>query len=251
MCCFGPILGAFVEPDDKVMVKKSRFHQLTVFSAGPFANVLLAIVALVVLNFVMGPWYAGTFEGAGVMVNSVMPGHPVDHAGLSAPFLLLSLNNHSTPSIPDFLVAAQDVRPNQNVILETDKGVFAVTAEPSPDNASRGFMGIADFEVSTRIKPAVVEKYGDKLPLAVSWLHMLVFWLFIVSFGVGLFNLLPLGPIDGGRMFLTGISYVVKNGKTQKKIFGAMTLFCLLLILINLLPYLWKLVLWIASPFMG
>jgi len=34
------------------------------------------------------------------------------------------------------------------------------------------------------------------------WVKDLFFWLFVLNLGVGLFNLVPLGPIDGGRMLL-------------------------------------------------
>ncbi|MDO8628694.1 MAG: site-2 protease family protein [Nanoarchaeota archaeon] len=251
LALFGPILGAFVEPDDKVMKKKSRFHQITVFSAGPFANVLLAILALVVLNLVVSPLYGSMFEGSSIQVNTIIPGHAVEQSGLTAPFFLYSLNNISTNSIPNFLNATNDIRAGQQVLLNTSQGVYTVVAESNKNNVSRGFMGIADFEMQIRVKPVVEAKWGSFVPKVVGWLHMLMFWLFIVSFGVGLFNLLPLGPIDGGRMFLVGLGYVVKSESKQKKIFGAVTLFCLLLILINLLPYLWKLLVWIASPFLG
>ncbi len=39
---FGPFLGAFVEPDEKVMNKKSVFSQLGILSAGVFSNLIFA-----------------------------------------------------------------------------------------------------------------------------------------------------------------------------------------------------------------
>ena len=47
---FLPIfLAAFVEPDEKIMQKKTKFSQMTVLSAGTFANVLAAILFFVIL----------------------------------------------------------------------------------------------------------------------------------------------------------------------------------------------------------
>ena len=47
---FLPIfLAAFVEPDEKVMQKKTKFSQMAILSAGTFANVLTAILFFIVL----------------------------------------------------------------------------------------------------------------------------------------------------------------------------------------------------------
>ncbi|MDO8516521.1 MAG: site-2 protease family protein [Nanoarchaeota archaeon] len=40
----GPILGAFVEQDDKQMVKKPKFEQMSILGAGVFANTVCALV---------------------------------------------------------------------------------------------------------------------------------------------------------------------------------------------------------------
>ena len=78
---------------------------------------------------------------------------------------------------------------------------------------------------------------------------MLFFWLWVVSWGVGLFNLLPLGPVDGGRMLLTGLTAVMHDKKKAQKYWSIVSLVSVLLILINLAPYLWQLLLFILRPF--
>ena len=88
----------------------------------------------------------------------------------------------------------------------------------------------------------------NQLQVILNWIMKLFFWLYAISLGVGLFNLLPLGPVDGGRMFNTGISYFTKNKKIINKIYVTVSLFCLSLIFINLLPYLIKLLLFIVTP---
>ena len=45
----GPILAAFVEPDEKKMTKKSKFAQAAILSGGTFANFLSAILFFIVL----------------------------------------------------------------------------------------------------------------------------------------------------------------------------------------------------------
>ena len=246
---FGPILGAFVEPDEKNLLKKSTFHQLVVFSAGAFSNVLLAVVFLLILNFVTAPAYSYFYEGTGMQVNNVLPDNPAAVAGLVAPITVSSINNMRTTNFVEFVNATRDIKPGDNVVLSTDKGIYTVIAIENPDNKSKGFIGISDFELDMQIKNEIKGKIGTFIPGALVWLHMLVFWIFVVSFGVGLFNLLPLGPIDGGRMFYTAIKHYVKDEVKAKKIFGSVTLLCLLLIFINIIPYLWKLFVWISRLF--
>src|SRR3989344_6122478 len=44
----GPILAAFVEPDEKQMNKKSTKQQLAILSAGPFSNIVVGFVVLAI-----------------------------------------------------------------------------------------------------------------------------------------------------------------------------------------------------------
>jgi len=61
----GPFLAAFVEPDEKQTKKSSKFSQLSILGAGTFANILVAII------FVLLLWgfFALTFVPSGVNFN--------------------------------------------------------------------------------------------------------------------------------------------------------------------------------------
>src|SRR3989344_1606028 len=63
---FGPILGAFVEPDEK---------QMKIFSAGSFSNIILAIIAIALLQWGTAPLYNNFYETTGIQVNNILPGH--------------------------------------------------------------------------------------------------------------------------------------------------------------------------------
>ncbi|MEK6848008.1 MAG: site-2 protease family protein, partial [Nanoarchaeota archaeon] len=60
----GPFLGAFVEPDEKQMQKKPIFQQLSVLSAGTFANILTAVLVF----FALWGMFNITFQESGVMI---------------------------------------------------------------------------------------------------------------------------------------------------------------------------------------
>ena len=52
---FGPIGGAFVEPDEKLLAKRSRRVQLGIFAAGPFSNLASSVIFLLFITFILAP----------------------------------------------------------------------------------------------------------------------------------------------------------------------------------------------------
>jgi membrane-associated protease RseP (regulator of RpoE activity) len=58
-----PILGAFVEQDEKDMEKKTNFEQMSILSAGVFANVLVAILFILIIFL----WFNLAFVSSGLV----------------------------------------------------------------------------------------------------------------------------------------------------------------------------------------
>ena len=248
---FGPILGAFVEPDEKKLQKERKHVQLSVFAAGPFSNIVFSVIFFFLMTSVVTPMQDNLYEPDGIKVNTILEDFPADKAGLPKGVVLKSINGQSTLSAAEFMNATEEISPGDVLNLETDKGTYAITAAANPDNESRGFMGVSDFSIETKLKDSAKAKYGDVLPKVLSWLGLLVFWLFVINFGIGLFNLLPLGPIDGGRMLYAGLLGIMSKEKATK-IWSSISYFCMLLIFVNLLPWLYKLLLFlfkILTPF--
>lgn len=247
---FGPILGAFVEPNEKNLVKSSKTAQLSIISAGPFSNLIFGILCLLLLNFAMSPILEKFYEPDGIKIKEVIAGSAADSVGLEAPFILNAIDETSTTNGSAFLNATAKVLPGQEIKLYTDQGEFSLIAKENKENKSKGYIGIRDFEINTKIKEEAASRYGTIIPKIFLWLNMLVFWLFIVNIGIGLFNLLPLGPVDGGKMFYVASLWLFKNNaKKAQWFFGWVTFVCLTLILINMLPYFIKLLIFAVKPF--
>ena len=66
----------------------------------------------------------------------------------------------------------------------------------------------------------------------ISWVFELFRWLFILNIGIGLFNLVPLGPIDGGRMLKVVLDKKFRK-ETSAKLFKWISIFFLVIILAN------------------
>lgn len=243
----GPILAAFVEPDDKQMASKPKFQQLAVLSAGPFSNILCGILFILILSFVLSPAINYTFQAEGLMVSGFIENYPMSKSGITLPFLVTGVNDASVTDIDSFVAATEKFKPGDTINLKTDKGNYDVKLGANPDDTSKGFLGITGFKQKYDIRDSL--SFLGKIPNALLWINLLFVWLFIISIGVGLFNLLPLGPVDGGKMFLVGMTALIKNESKAKKIFLAVTYFLLLLILINLLPWVMKLFAFLLKGF--
>jgi len=80
-----------------------------------------------------------------------------------------------------------------------------------------------------------LQKYGKILPDILLWISGLFYCLLILNLGIGLFNLVPLGPIlDGGRMLQLLMHKLFKK-KIGDRIWKAISLVFLGLVLINVL----------------
>lgn len=235
----GPILAAFVEPDEKALVKKSRREQLAILSAGPFSNIVLAIVILLIFNFIFLPLQSNWFVNDGVSIVDIEKNSPAGLAQLKNGLIIKEINNekiNDQKELPGLIQKSN----GENIKILTDKGEFNVKPDKKNEKYHVGISVTNLIKTKENIPEFV-------LPLT-KWINMLLFWLWVVSLGIGLFNLLPLGPIDGGRMFHTAASGLF-NEKTASNVFKYITIFCLALIFINLVPYLIKFFSWIISYF--
>jgi len=244
---FGPLLAAFVEPDEKVLEKKSMMQQLSVFAAGPFSNLLLGAFVLVLLLFVVTPALGMIYQGDGIIVHQVMDAYPMNASGIAVPFTILAVNGEETLRTEQFVSVISIIKPGDEVLFETDKGEYTVVPVAHPDNASAAFFGVAGLEQKIVLK----ENYSSLEFLSgfFDWGKLLILWVFLISIGVGLFNLLPLGPVDGGRMFYGLVLGLTKKEAFAKKALVAASVFCLALIVINMIPWLNKLFVWLGSIF--
>jgi len=63
-----------------------------------------------------------------------------------------------------------------------------------------------------------------------------LFWLYVLSFGIGLFNLLPLPIVDGGRMTQTFLKELYGAEKGMRAAARLSMFFLLVLVLSFVLP---------------
>lgn len=238
---FGPIPAAFVEPNEKQLSKKSKAAQLSIFSAGPTSNIITGFIFLAILLLVLSPAILA-ISNVSLKITDVKANSPAEISGLKVGMTIERINNLEA-SMKNISKIFSSLSPGDRVIMEVseeingsiNKQVITIKAEKNPKNSSRGYIGIS-------IEPQLSAKKesGRVIFNILIWVQRLFFWLFVLSTGIGLFNLLPLGPIDGGRMLFVALLFFTKKERA-KRLFNFVSLISLIFVLINLLPWIIKL----------
>ncbi len=243
----GPILAAFVEPDEKQLKKKPVKDQLFVFSAGPFSNIILGIIILLVMGLVLSPIANSVTEVNGIIIGEINSSLPINNSGLKSGMILQEVNGNKINESSVLSNILEAKKPGEVLNFKANDSYYNVTLSSNPENNTKAILGISfsnyKIELKEKFKPYSI------LYKIFSWFGMLLFWLFNITVGVGLFNLLPLGPVDGGRMFNSALIYFTKDEKKSLRILTTVSLIILALILINMYPFFLRLFKFILSPF--
>lgn len=192
---FPIIPAAFVEPDEKSLFRSKRLKQLSVFSAGPFSNIIAGILLMIIYFFALIPLSNNIYDYNGVGIIDFFKGTtPAKNIGLETGEVITELDSRKINTIKDFTDFFNGKKPGDKINIETNKGVYStiLAGEKEP------VLGIF-VEQKKEIKQFVLAKYGVFVSVF-AWLKELVYWLFFLNLGVGFFNLLPIGHLDGGRM---------------------------------------------------
>lgn len=192
--------GAFVEPDEDELKKAKRSSRLRVYAAGSIANISLAIIAILLVSLIsMGiPHY---FAEDGIEINRIVGNSPSDGV-LKEGMVLESIDNHVINDSNTYLDIVGSFSPGDNVTVQTDQGSYTLTLDKNPNNESVGFFGI---QANKHFK--LMDDSLGSIPWILFELVELFNWIAMLNLGIGLFNLLPLKPLDGGHMLEILLSY--------------------------------------------
>ncbi len=229
-----PILpAAFVEPDEKSLKRLPSSKQIAIFAAGPFANIVLALLLMGLMIYVAEPVSEAFFVPDGVEVAGFAADakYPAELAGITQGELIQSIDSIPVVSSANLTQILGSYSPNKTISLKTNASFYTLTLAANPKNLSRAYLGITS-KSHIKENPVAQEKYGLLVPFS-QWFFGLLVWMFLLSLGVGLFNLLPLGPVDGGRM-LHALLLVYLPKKKALSIWAKVTAVVILLIIANL-----------------
>ncbi|HLC46353.1 MAG TPA: site-2 protease family protein [Candidatus Nanoarchaeia archaeon] len=235
---FIPLIpAAFVEPDEKILRKKSAIEQLSVFAAGSFANFVLAGIAILLLVFAVNPAVNAAIDYSGVRVSGVIRGNSneslaAEAAGISEGEIITSVDGIPVLVAENLSAILAAKNPGDNILVTTNESSYSFALSQNPKNSSMAYMGL-QLSQHTRMNPGFGERYGKSAFSILMWISGLVMWLYILNLGIGMFNLLPLPICDGGRMFFVAASSLFEQRRAQM-IWHAVSLLFVIVIVVNL-----------------
>ena len=192
--------GAFVEPDEDKLKEAKRISRLRVYAAGSIANVSLAVIALLLVSL-CSAGIPNFFAEDGIEVGRIVSDSPSEGI-LKEGMVLEAIDNQKINDSKAYVDVVSSFSPGDNVSVKTDQGTYHVTLSQHPNNDTRGFFGIQankHFELTN-------DSLGS-LPWILFELIDLFQWIAMLNLGIGLFNLLPIKPLDGGYMLEILLSY--------------------------------------------
>jgi hypothetical protein len=205
-------LGAFVEPEGEKMLPgdedgeqedesqatwdvgnwKSR---LKVLCAGSFANYITAALFILMATGLTAALTSPT------LFYNAQEGYPAQEAGMDNG-TIIAVNGERVESFDQLRNITERVQVGDEVTLWTSEGNFTVTATDREGDEG-GYIGILMGQQNT-----VKDQYSDYQD-GLSWFISLLTTVAFLNFLIGLFNMAPIKPLDGGLVFETFTSEFV------------------------------------------
>ena len=195
-----PILpAAFVEPDMEDLKTKERWKQIAVLGAGPFANVFFSII-FIFMMLGLSAYSQDIYDDRGIRYNTTTNDSSLVNIQQGVIFELVDdqvILNSSDEIWKYFGENLSHENPIELGVLNLETNERErVELQPIYDTEqNKSLVGIFD------VRKDIVPKEGEEtkaqnVEIASEW----IFWFFLLNFGIGIMNLLPLWITDGGQI---------------------------------------------------
>ena len=227
---FIALFAGFVEPDEEEFNKAKKISKLRVIGAGATSNVMFAIVlgAIMLTNPIFGmvleslPLFGDVILNVfyelsqGVLILSIIPNSGAEQAGLFANDIITSINGIPIHGPIDFPSLNPGETASVTVLRDSQTLEFGVEIMPSPEDPERGLIGIMR-DNSIPYKPVMNFIDWTNVDFNVS---MFLLWLWMISFFIGIINMLPLPILDGGKFVHTIIDKRISDNAVNGVMWG-------------------------------
>ena len=219
---FIALFAGFVEPDEKEFDNAKKISRLRVIGAGATANVIFAFAlgAILLTNPLFAMILPDPFlewfydEPDGVLILSIIEGSGAEKAGLQKDDVITGIEG--VPIITPLDFQKVDLKPGETVTVTVNRDgqqlEFPVEIMPSPDDPDKGLVGI--MRDNAFYKP--VYNFIEWDPQV----SMFLLWLWMISFFIGIINMLPLPILDGGKFIYTIIEKKASEAKINAIMFS-------------------------------
>lgn len=204
---FIALFAGFVEPDEDEFNKAKKVSKLRVIGAGATSNVIFsfALGAVLLTNPVFAIIVPEPIKGAfyeapdGVYVLSVIGGSGAERAGIQPGDVINGING--MPVYTAFDMERAGLEPGQTAAVSVSRDGQAlelpVEITAAEDDPERGLVGIM------RDNSAAYSPVYDFIEWNSRELSLFLLWLWMISFFIGIINMLPLPILDGGKFIHT------------------------------------------------
>lgn len=247
-------LGGYVlldlPEDESLPALYTPGKRIAVAMGGPLMNLALALLIFIGIYSIMGIPHYSTQPVIGRVINEM----PADKAGIQAGDVILSVNKQSVTEWSELtgLLAQEDPGTTCSLMLRRGDRVVSCRLTTS-QSSGRTIIGVEPqrlwqrqslpaalaigfrqtFQTSTAIISTLAGMAGGtvsadgmtgpiglagmvKTSLATGWLELLGFMAFL-SINLGIFNLLPIPFLDGGRIVLAAIAALRRRSLDPEK----------------------------------
>ncbi|MCK5593852.1 MAG: site-2 protease family protein [Candidatus Aenigmarchaeota archaeon] len=199
----------FAEPDEKQIKRSKSLVKTRIYGAGSFANFIVALITIPLLLGVVFA-YSNSVDVTGVSYNGTIADMPADGL-LPMDGTITMISGNETRDFYNLSVVLGSFAPGDKITVTVDDADYDLVLASNPDNSSLAFIGISNLEQET--VNTIPGRMGEITVSVLLYLLTLFNFIFGLNLGIGLFNLLPIKPLDGGFMFdeivkTTGISHL-------------------------------------------
>lgn len=173
------------------------------------------------------PFYRKTIEKQHAI--SAFKDAPAFKANLSGG--LISIDGVKLKSPEQISEVLSEYSPGRTVVVETTQGTYNIVLAENPTNSEKGYLGIAFPQYSKGSVSAFISKMTSPFfspyifiearfnEQVTEFFADLFVWLVLICLLVALFNMLPVGFLDGGKFFYLSMLALTKSKKKAEILF--------------------------------
>jgi len=209
--------GGFVEPDEENFKEAPTISKMRVAAAGSFANLTVGMLVLLMMMTL----FASTVMGVIVLETSG------EEVGPQPNEVIYTING--VPLSPETLY--QNITLRDTLFIETDRGNYTYKIKESVTIPIAWILRSLGVVRVDYYRPTVL---GLGNPETDYSLYRALWWIQLISFGVAIFNMLPIKILDGHLLYMSLIQSRIKNEKKLKIVDNLFTVVCLTLLASNI-----------------